>query len=136
MDDLVRETELNPRTIRYYITQGLLPPAHGRGPRATYDRGHLLRLLAIKRFREQALSLTEIKDLMADLTDEDLAAELDVTITSVEDRWRRIQLHPDIELHVRSSDDRARERSLAIAAEEIKQLAQIPIGRLGGSDRQ
>jgi hypothetical protein len=44
LPDLERETKTSGRTIRYYISQGLLPPAYGRGPTATYDLGHLLRL--------------------------------------------------------------------------------------------
>lgn len=34
------------RTIRYYVSEGILPPAHGRGPTAWYDETHLRRLRA------------------------------------------------------------------------------------------
>ena len=47
MADLEAQTGLPGRTIRYYITQGLLPAARGRGVGATYGPTHLLRLKAI-----------------------------------------------------------------------------------------
>ena len=47
MADLESETELSARTIRFYIAQGLLPAARGRGVGATYGPTHLLRLKAI-----------------------------------------------------------------------------------------
>ena len=40
MDDLERESGVTSRTIRYYISEGLLPPAYGRGPTAVYDADH------------------------------------------------------------------------------------------------
>ena len=99
--DLERETQTTGRTIRYYISEGLLPPAYGRGPSATYDLGHLLRLRLIASLKESRLGLQEIKDRLAGLTDDDIAAILNVQTEPVQEFWRRIELHPDIELHVR-----------------------------------
>jgi len=101
LSDLERETKINGRTIRYYISEGLLPPAYGRGPSATYDLGHLLRLRHIAALKDQRLGLQEIKDRLAGLTDDDIAALLNVQTEPTEEFWRRIELHPDIELHVR-----------------------------------
>lgn len=105
MADLERETGISARTIRYYITEGLLPPAHGRGPGATYDLGHLLRLKMIQQLKAEHLPLEEIKRRLGDLTDEDIEQMLSIQTRPAEDRWRRIQLHPDIELHVREHGD-------------------------------
>src|SRR5262249_28126708 len=69
MADLERETGLDARTIRYYITRGLLQPAHGRGPSATYDLGHLLRLRMIQLLKNDRLPLDDIKTRLAELTD-------------------------------------------------------------------
>ncbi|MCA9858698.1 MAG: MerR family transcriptional regulator [Thermomicrobiales bacterium] len=99
--DLERETRTSGRTIRYYISEGLLPPAYGRGPSATYDLGHLLRLRLIASLKENRLGLQEIRDRLNGLTDDDIAAMLNVQTEPVEEFWRRIELHPDIELHVR-----------------------------------
>lgn len=101
MDDLERETGINARTVRFYITQGLLQPAHGRGPSATYDLGHLLRLRMIKSLRDEHKPLAEIKERLADMSDRDIASLLDVQTRPAEDRWRRVQVHPDVELHIR-----------------------------------
>ncbi len=105
MVDLERETGVPARTIRYYISEGLLPPAHGRGPGATYDLGHLLRLKMIQRLKAEHLPLDEIKRRLGDLADEDIEQMLAIQTRPAEDRWRRIQLHPDIELHVREHGD-------------------------------
>src|SRR6478672_11017865 len=80
--DLERETEISARTIRYYITEGMLPPAYGRGPTATYDLGHLLRLQMIARLKNDGLTLQEIKERLGGMDDEQIATLL------------RIQLRP------------------------------------------
>jgi DNA-binding transcriptional MerR regulator len=50
------------RTIRYYVTRGLLDrPAQMRGRTALYGERHLLQLVAIKRLQARGLSLTEIQ---------------------------------------------------------------------------
>ena len=119
MADLEARTGFSARTIRYYITQGLLPPAHGRGPSATYDRTHLLRLHAIQRRKERHLPLDQIKTELGDLSDEEIAAELALDGASPPDRWRRIQLHPDIELHVRERPGNGRDLPFDRAVDRI-----------------
>lgn len=130
MHDLEEETGFNARTIRYYISQGLLPPAHGRGPSATYDLGHLLRLRMILLLKTAYQPLEEIKERLAGLTDREIAAMLEVETAPPEDRWRRVQLHPDVELHIRERG-RGRDRAVDEAVELIIGLAQPVIDRLG-----
>ena len=130
MAELVEETGFSARAIRFYITKGLLPPAHGRGPTATYDSGHLLRLRAIQRRRERGLSLDEIKEDLGGRTDEEIADELEIRTEPEEDRWRRIILHPNIELHVRERAGQERDFRLARAVERIVKLAQVEIDDL------
>jgi DNA-binding transcriptional MerR regulator len=129
MADLERETPFNARTIRYYITQGLLPPAHGRGPSATYDLGHLLRLRMIDLLKREYLPLEDIKARLADLTDRDIAAMLEVQTRPVEDRWRRLQLHPDVELHIRERAGRQRDPELDRAVEALVKFAETYLPR-------
>jgi DNA-binding transcriptional MerR regulator len=128
--DLQRETGVSPRTIRYYITQGLLPPAHGRGPSATYDRGHLLRLHAVKRQKERFLPLETIKLRLGDLTDEEIEAEIGVESLPSDDRWRRVRLHDDVELHVRERAGFSRDRAFESAVEQLIEHARLVIRSL------
>jgi DNA-binding transcriptional MerR regulator len=59
--ELTEAADVSPRTVRYYIAEGLLPPPEGAGPRATYTREHLDRLLLIGRLKEAFLPLREIR---------------------------------------------------------------------------
>lgn len=58
------------RTVHYYIQQGLLPPAASLGSKASYDRGHLLRLQLIRRLQKEHLPLAVIRERLAGITDE------------------------------------------------------------------
>ena len=122
--DLERETGINARTVRYYISEGLLPPAHGRGPTATYDAGHLLRLRAIALLKEQYLPLAEIKERLGSLDDRDIADWLDIQTAPPEDRWRRILLHGDLELHVRDRPGQEHDRRFQEAVARIVEVAR------------
>lgn len=127
--ELTELTGVSQRTIRFYVAQGLLPPAHGRGPSAWYDRGHLLRLQAIKVRRDQDLPVATIKDELAQLGDDDIAADLAVQTEPAEDRWRRVLLHPNVELHVREPGGE-RDRRLERAVERIIRHAELEIDDL------
>lgn len=56
---------VTPRTIRYYIAQGLLPPPDKAGPRARYGDEHLARLRLIKQLQAEHLPLAEIRGRLA-----------------------------------------------------------------------
>ena len=83
-DDRYSLTELadlggvTPRTVRYYLGQGLLPPIGQNGPGRRYDAGHLARLRLIRRLQGEHLPLAEIRRRLETLDDEairDLAGE-------------------------------------------------------------
>jgi DNA-binding transcriptional MerR regulator len=59
------------RTIRYYISQGLLPAPGREGPSTRYPAGVLARLRLIKRSRDRHLPLSAIRTELAALTDEE-----------------------------------------------------------------
>ena len=69
--DLANST---PRTIRYYIAQGLLPAPFGGGPATRYNQGHLDRLRLIRSLQRQHLPLAEIRSRVEGLSDEEVAA--------------------------------------------------------------
>jgi DNA-binding transcriptional MerR regulator len=130
MADLESQTGLTARTIRFYITQGLLPPARGRGVGATYGPGHLLRLKAIALLKAEHLPLDEIRTRLEGIRDADLAAMLEVETAPREDRWRRLQLHPDLELHVREQGGRNRDYQLDKVVDTIVKQSKIIIDQL------
>jgi DNA-binding transcriptional MerR regulator len=129
MADLERETGVSGRTVRYYITEGLLPPSYGRGPTATYDLGHLLRLRMIVKHREEGLGIKDIRERLGALTDDELASALKIRTRPPEDRWRRIQLHPSLELMVREPGGEP-DLALEEAVELLVSLARPVIERL------
>jgi len=61
LTDLAKLADVTPRTIRFYIAQGLLPSPEQQGPRTTYTDEHLERLRAIKEFQAGHLPLAEIR---------------------------------------------------------------------------
>ncbi len=74
--DLAQATGVTPRTIRYYVAEGLLPPPEGAGPAAVYGAGHRDRLELIGRLKDQYLPLKEIRRHLATLTDDEVRAWL------------------------------------------------------------
>lgn len=101
MPDLERESGIPARTIRFYIAQGLLQPAYGRGPTATYDSDHLLRLRYIQRLKDERLSLNDIQARLNTLTPEDIAVALKVELEVTAEAWRHYPLHEDLQIMVR-----------------------------------
>lgn len=128
--ELEEETGIAARTIRYYISRGLLAPAYGRGPSATYDLGHLLRLRLITRLKDERHPLDEIRDRLGDMSDAEVEAALGIQVEPPTDTWRRIRLHPDIEIHIRIPPPGSRDDAFNEAVELIVGLAQPVIDRL------
>jgi DNA-binding transcriptional MerR regulator len=69
LTELAERAGVTPRTVRYYIQQGLLTPPIARGPGAHYDQGHLDRLNLIKRLQREHLPLAEIRKQFRALDD-------------------------------------------------------------------
>jgi len=67
--ELCAEAEVTPRTVHFYIQQGLLPSAGSQGPSARYDEGHVARLKLIKLLQKQHLPLSEIRQQLETLDD-------------------------------------------------------------------
>lgn len=70
--DLAKVADVTPRTIRYYVAQGLLPSPEAAGPNTRYGDGHLARLRLIKRLQREHLPLAEIRARLEIMTDEDV----------------------------------------------------------------
>jgi DNA-binding transcriptional MerR regulator len=76
LKDLCRLADVTPRTVHFYIQQGLLPPAGSRGPGARYGEGHLLRLRLVRRLQREHLPLAEIRQRLETMTDNHVAVAL------------------------------------------------------------
>ena len=61
---------VTPRTIRYYISIGLLPSPGQVGPGSRYGAGHLARLRLIRQLQREHLPLGEIGRRLESLDDE------------------------------------------------------------------
>ncbi len=133
--DLERETGVTGRTIRYYISQQLLSPAHGRGPTATYDLGHLVRLRAIALLKANRLPLDQIRQRLVALGDDEIAAMLQVETAPPEESWRRIRLHADLELFVRERRGKDKDDRFEATVETIKMIVRDQLGDEGEETR-
>lgn len=91
--ELVDASGVPERTIRQFITDGLVPPALGRGRARYFTPNHLAQLELVARLRDQRLSVEEIRSRLVATGP---AGEQNGDI------WRRLTLHPDLELHVRA----------------------------------
>ena len=70
--DLARLSGVTPRTVRYYVAQGLLPSPEQAGPSTRYGEGHLARLRLIRRLQREHLPLAEIRARLAPLGDDEV----------------------------------------------------------------
>jgi DNA-binding transcriptional MerR regulator len=60
LSELSEESGVPPRTIRYYISRGLLPGPNQAGRGASYGREHVARLKEILDHQESGATLAEI----------------------------------------------------------------------------
>ncbi len=74
LSDLARLADVTPRTVRYYVAQGLLPSPEAAGPATRYTEGHLARLRLIKRLQRDHLPLAEIRGRLETMGDEEVVA--------------------------------------------------------------
>jgi DNA-binding transcriptional MerR regulator len=75
--ELARETGLDPRTIRYYQQEGLLPKPDYQGKFAYYHNDHLMRIKLIQELKKNYLPLKEIRKRLNSLTSEHVQALLE-----------------------------------------------------------
>jgi DNA-binding transcriptional MerR regulator len=137
LEELARDAGVSPRTVRYYVQRGLLPPPLFKGRDTVYSTDHLLRLRAIRRLQERFLpldaiaveigrrSVDELRDLADGKGDPTPPPVLKLTAKeefhpyravpeSVKDRWTRWIVAEGLEIHLRED---APERSRALAEE-------------------
>ena len=115
LDELAKAAGTSPRTVRYYVQRGLLPPPSFRGKDSSYSREHLVRLQAIKKLQDAYLPLDAIAAELEGKTTEQIEAivreehhapppvqQQVVVVTPMPETraWRRVELAKGVELHV------------------------------------
>ena len=78
LSDLAKLSGVTPRTVRYYIEQGLLPAPSGLGSKATYNDTHLDLLRVIRRLQGAHLPLAEIRRQLRLVPEDELAELADI----------------------------------------------------------
>lgn len=73
LEDLATMTGMTLRTLRYYIQEGILQGPDTRGKNARYSQEHLDRLELIQRLKNLRLPLQEIKQLLNNMTPEEIS---------------------------------------------------------------
>jgi DNA-binding transcriptional MerR regulator len=104
-EELSQLTGIAQRTIRFYISQGLVPAAGGKGRGSYYTDDHLMRLVAVSEMKRTGLDLPRIRSLL------ELSRDL---------RWEDVEVwadpdwdvdRPEIASWVRAWHERLVERS-------------------------
>jgi DNA-binding transcriptional MerR regulator len=72
LQELCTEAGVTPRTVRYYIQQGLLPAPEPQGPATRYGQGHLDRLRLIRDLQAEHQPLAVIRQRLEELPDADI----------------------------------------------------------------
>ena len=111
MKQLSEETGLTARTIRYYITQGLVPKAVGKGKRAHYTDTHLTRLRDVQHELDRGRMLHELK-----------LVQVTGNVSIPSSTWTHYKLGPGVVLAVRGAVDPPHlRRYLKAFAKELKE---------------
>ncbi len=143
LSELCEHTGVSERTVRYYVSQGLLPsPGAGRGARWSHE--HLQRLRLVLQLKERHLPLAEIRRRLEAMSAAEVSALLgssraeepassasdyvqqvlagmrpssreqapspERSSSPVRTTWERLQLAPDVELHIRRPLSRQQDR--------------------------
>lgn len=111
LETLAALSGVSERTIRYYITRGLLlgPVRGGRG--AFYTEGHLRRLQEIREQQQRGFTLTAIERLAT-------AAEAVERLPEAE-TWLSYKIAPDLVVQVRGGTSPWRVRQVRSAIERL-----------------
>jgi DNA-binding transcriptional MerR regulator len=97
IDELSTLAGVTPRTVRFYIAQGLLPRPEGEKRGAHYLQRHLEQLLQVRRWAEEGLSLERIR---ARLAGEPADPRPRAARPGTVEVWSRVTLADGLEVHI------------------------------------
>jgi DNA-binding transcriptional MerR regulator len=127
IDQLAARTGMTVRTVRFYATEGLLPPPVRRGRLAFYGRQHRMRLDLIRTLQEHGYTLAAIEKVLARIPEDANPAEFAVH-AAVLAPWLSEQLE---ELDRAGLERRIGHR---ISDEEVDYLAKVGALEVVGPD--
>lgn len=125
---------VTPRTVHFYIQQGLLPHPITRGPGAKYERRHLMRLRLVRMLQEEQLPLAEIRERLAAMSDAQVEQTVSGTfgatatsgarppVGSDRSQWERVVVARGVELHFRRPLTRRRNKQVEQLLEEARRI--------------
>lgn len=97
IDELSMLAGVTPRTVRYYIAEGLVDRPIGEKRGAHYVRRHLEQLLLIRRWTDAGLSLERVRELLSGAPED--PAPRRAAPGSIE-VWSRLTVADGLEIHV------------------------------------
>jgi DNA-binding transcriptional MerR regulator len=97
LDQLSSLAGATPRTVRFYIAQGLLDRPVGSKRGAHYTRRHLEQLLLVRRCTDAGLSLERVRELIAGAPEDPRPRAAAAGSVEV---WSRVTLADGLEVHV------------------------------------
>ena len=118
IDELAARTGMTVRTVRFYATEGLLPPPQRRGRLAYYDARHRMRLDLLRTLQEHGYTLAAIERVLA---------RIGVDADPAEYAVQAAVLAPWLPDHTEQLDRAGLERRVGrrLSEEEIGYLVQI-----------
>ena len=103
------------RTVRFYISEGLIDRPEGAKRGAWYEDRHLQQLLRIRRWSQDGLSLDQVRDALQSAKVEGPPPR--VAKPGSVDVWSRICLAEGLELHVEPG-------RVGLSPEQVRALAK------------
>lgn len=97
IDELSTLAGVTPRTVRYYIAEGLIDRPQGEKRGAHYLRRHLEQLLLIRRWTDAGLSLDRVRELIAGAPEDPAPRRAPPGSIEV---WSRVTVADGLEVHV------------------------------------
>jgi DNA-binding transcriptional MerR regulator len=97
IDELSALAGVTPRTVRFYIAQGLLDRPAGEKRGAHYLRRHLEQLLLVRRWTDAGLSLDRVRELIAGAPEDPPRKAAPPGSVEV---WSRVTLADGLEVHI------------------------------------
>ena len=97
IDELSTLAGVTPRTVRYYIAEGLVDRPEGEKRGSHYLRRHLEQLLVIRRWTDAGLSLERVRELMAGAPEDPAPRRAASGAVEV---WSRVTMVDGLEVHI------------------------------------